>query len=700
MRKQPTFARSSAMNAFQSDKLKGHLEEKFVYLYREIFSAHSPIQSIKDKGIQGQASLTRFWDELLLLKVNEKFLAQCISKATEEELKGELKQVINDLFGTCVLYLADGNFIRVAHALETLAILFREVFKKRFSEQGLTVITLVAGSLDNADSFFKKLTANVAGLLTRDDVPIPVKSLSLRLYFTILTATDNINTNAVSSYFFTNNIFDAVLAALTVKLSGDRKQLALDATLILNMLLLWRESENIYLQLLCSPTSPLLPLLQTTHTLLSFQGNASRASSSSNSLLGSSWSVPNGVLDFFGTLFKYGSGIQNSHSLEKHVQCSATVTCLDATTECWLSKTVGLLLMYFLVYLNPALKSSQVWPSSNSIPSQNSTGLSSQPLGSVFMQVLQSFLSLCKETLSELPKAGVAGAYQAKLCLILLRIFFETNVATEFLAYCDVTDLTMSPPPISGITGIPYVIPFKSVSCMIIDLVAVVLNLNSDHLKLDPDLFYRAALLIPLIFNHLKQRGWQLSSSSIIWINLWKGLMHICKWTGDKSAFQRPGVPELAELTVGIIDSCLSYSQDICPLLEESENLHAMVMANIVPLEQLVATAASIPLGGAGKPSNRGGIQVINVVAVKLHYEIQLAAAGIKGQPTYEQALQGVKKRGMANLKLRPRHAGPIHAYAEGTAELRLLNNIVRFLVNEQRKKSLLSSPKLEIEAM
>lgn len=32
-------------------------------------------------------------------------------------------------------YLSDGNFIRVAHALETLTILLREIFKKRFTEQ-------------------------------------------------------------------------------------------------------------------------------------------------------------------------------------------------------------------------------------------------------------------------------------------------------------------------------------------------------------------------------------------------------------------------------------------------------------------------------------------------------------------------------------------------------------------------------------
>jgi hypothetical protein len=77
-------------------------------------------------------------------------------------------------------YLNDGNFIRVAHALETLAILLREIFKKRFNEQGFTILILVAGSVDNADNFFRRLIMGIVGLLTRDDVPVLVKSLGVK----------------------------------------------------------------------------------------------------------------------------------------------------------------------------------------------------------------------------------------------------------------------------------------------------------------------------------------------------------------------------------------------------------------------------------------------------------------------------------------------------------------------------------------
>lgn len=46
--------------------------------------------------------------------------------------------------------------------------------------QGSTILTLVAGAVDNADSFFRRLITGIANLLTRDDVPVLVKSLGIK----------------------------------------------------------------------------------------------------------------------------------------------------------------------------------------------------------------------------------------------------------------------------------------------------------------------------------------------------------------------------------------------------------------------------------------------------------------------------------------------------------------------------------------
>jgi hypothetical protein len=77
----------------------------------------------------------------------------------------------------------------------------------------------------------------------------------------------------------------------------------------------------------------------------------------------------------------------------------------------------------------------------------------------------------------------------------------------------------------------------------------------------------------------------------------------------------------------------------------------------------------------------------VNISAVKFHYEVQIAALGVRGQATFEQALLGVRKKGLANLKLKHSYAGPGHSYTEGTAELRILINLVRFLVSEHRQR-------------
>lgn len=46
--------------------------------------------------------------------------------------------------------------------------------------QGSTILTLVAGAVDNADNFFRRLITSIAALLTRDDVPVLVKSLGIK----------------------------------------------------------------------------------------------------------------------------------------------------------------------------------------------------------------------------------------------------------------------------------------------------------------------------------------------------------------------------------------------------------------------------------------------------------------------------------------------------------------------------------------
>lgn len=62
-------SRQVLVTAAGSENFKPVFKEKFVSLYEDIFALRSPLQSAKDQGIQGRVAIGRFWDELLLLKV-------------------------------------------------------------------------------------------------------------------------------------------------------------------------------------------------------------------------------------------------------------------------------------------------------------------------------------------------------------------------------------------------------------------------------------------------------------------------------------------------------------------------------------------------------------------------------------------------------------------------------------------------------
>ncbi|KAL3680336.1 hypothetical protein R1sor_023292 [Riccia sorocarpa] len=682
-----------------AENYKAPLKEKFVSLYEDIFAGRSPIHTARDQGIQGRAVITRFWDELLLLKVNETFLAQVIAKAREDQLRGELKPIITELFEKCSTYLSDGNFIRVAHALETLTILLREIFKKRFTEQGYSIITLVAGSVEQSDAFFRRLITSVSSLVIRDDVPVLVKSLGLRVYLTILIATDNVNTNTIASYLFVNNIFDALLAVFSLKLSGDRKKLELDATLILTLLLLWRESSNPYVERLTSHAAPVVPLLQAVSSLLSPPPKAESANETSNSSY-AIWSGAEGVFGLIGNLLGLWP------SAESNGQATAGTgggkeTGTEAYDVQWCNSTAAILLLYFLCYLNPAMKSTQIWPSSDFVASQGPGATTGQTAAVLWISVFKSFLSLSKEILFHLPSTGAVGVMRGKLCLIILRCLVENHVSADFLSRADAETFSLNQMPANGVLGIPYVLQFKSLSCVIVNMGVSVLELKPEASQpeasyMDADLFQRAAILIPVVFNHLKSRAWQLLPSSVEWLRLWQALAGTCTWCGTETMFEKTGVPELGELCLNILESCLGNSQDLCGAPDETDRLHAMVLAHTSGLEQLVQVASKSRYGEAAK-SSKDGIRLVNVSAIKFHYEVQLAALGVRGQPTFEQALLGVKKKGLANLKLKNVHAGPGHSYTESTVELRILINLVRNLVASYRQH-LSASGKLKLE--
>jgi hypothetical protein len=148
-----------------------------------------------------------------------------------------------------------------------------------------------------------------------------------------------------------------------------------------------------------------------------------------------------------------------------------------------------------------------------------------------------------------------------------------------------------------------------------LELAANVLALKPEVAShLDADLFYRAAALVSIILNSLKTKGLQLSSTSLNWLAVWDGLLETCAWCGEEKDFQRPGVPELASLALGTVEMCLGSNPELLAGPDETERLHAVVMAHMSSLEQLGQTSAASPYGEAARAPLRGRIQLVSLL--------------------------------------------------------------------------------------
>lgn len=162
------------------------------------------------------------------------------------------------------------------------------------------------------------------------------------------------NTNTIASYLFVYNAFDGITAVFNVKLSTDRRKLELDASLVLILLLLWRESSNPYAERLVSPAAPILPLLNTVASLLSPPTDV--LLSDSDSVSNSSQSANDGGLfGYIGSFFGFGSYIGDTSS-----DGASGISGSKTSGVWWCNTSAGLLLLYFLFYLNPVVKSAQV----------------------------------------------------------------------------------------------------------------------------------------------------------------------------------------------------------------------------------------------------------------------------------------------------------------------------------------------------
>lgn len=229
------------------------LKEKFVSIYEQLFDNKRAKSPVHDEN--GQDA---FWDELLLLKVNNIYLEDKIKLTSEKELIQLQKTTMNPLFSKLCQYIINASYTRQANALQTLCILFKALFKKRWSHFSVDILNIVSG-LQNADNYFKQLIQNVSQSISQEK-NLKVKQLGLALFVILLTGHENIHQNALIDYFMLVDVFDCLIHVLEWR--GSTMKMRKNVLVCLSILFNYRKYEsmkqNMYLTHLKELHTPLV----------------------------------------------------------------------------------------------------------------------------------------------------------------------------------------------------------------------------------------------------------------------------------------------------------------------------------------------------------------------------------------------------------------------------------------------------------
>ncbi|KYQ94419.1 hypothetical protein DLAC_04715 [Tieghemostelium lacteum] len=179
------------------------LKEKFVEIYEALFNGEDPSQ--------GQP---QFWEQLFLIKVNIPFLERCIILTSEDHLLA-LKPNLNKIFTQSCLWLKDTSTLRLVHVIETLSILLKSIFRKKFNNFGFDILNILCG-IENADQIITDLMKDLDRIMADQSVELKVKVGVVNLLNIISTATDFINQNTLLQYLMIVDIFPTLMNLLMV----------------------------------------------------------------------------------------------------------------------------------------------------------------------------------------------------------------------------------------------------------------------------------------------------------------------------------------------------------------------------------------------------------------------------------------------------------------------------------------------------
>jgi len=405
-----------------------------------------------------------------------------------EALLGRCAPGLTTLCCTCVRYLEDRSLLRVAHALETLALAFHCLASTRFSPVGgcstMDALRCAAGGTQHSAAFFRRLLPACAALLGQREAPAPLRRAALRTLLVLAGGSGNVNANAFLAAMqeAPSELAEALLALLCEAESAAPDWLLSDALLLLATMLGWSETRNAVAQRLGAASPQLLARLLRT-VCRAMRGETLGAAAAAGgggeqptSLDAAAEAEPAGdlssllaealssVLSSASVLAGGGGEAPGAHALAylrlrcaPHVKSAPPATAVGAA-----------LLLHSLCAASPLLRSHGAWL----------TGVGAAGLGGAWQESLALTIGLAAAEAEEAAAAAAAAAHGAQpapppptpllaLRCATLALVVEDARGGEFLATTDCVRLLASTNLLPGPGPPPPPTPRPASDCLL-----------------------------------------------------------------------------------------------------------------------------------------------------------------------------------------------------------------------------------------
>lgn len=529
-----------------SNSGKQALKEKFVAIYESIFTGNDPSQNSP-----------LFWEELFLLKVNVPYLERCIVLTIESDLI-KLKPVLNEVFKHAVANLVDRNPIRVAHALETIAVLLKNIFRKKLNSFAFEVSEIVCG-FPNCDSFFKTLIHNLNSVIM-ESKEVSFRHASLQVYTIFVTATDNINQNTLLEYFMQNDVFIPILRGIILPTDFVPHHAAMEGLFVLTALMNYNKYESL------NPYCKMLRELDDSPSIGAIQHHLSRALRAITHIQGELDTPNTGVMDVLTSFFTSWIPVPKTAAPvnSTNLPLGSTLTAVSRTNPSIL------LPLYESVNLNPFFReaATQEFPSSS--PDLDDGGL---VLMSSFIGYGFYIFDTCKDA---------RQAFYTKLSVLIFLKLTEDDKVSKALH-----EKLVSVPFLIGTKLHWNSTKKKPVISVILDLMVLYIKKNFRE-KLQFGLYHKALNVIHRIICYEKRERIQLHYN---WSQLWEALISILKFLASPKKFENKDAIQLCIDVTTIFNLFITYGDTFLSQNTDYDNLYYTLIHQSKLLDQLYRTA-------------------------------------------------------------------------------------------------------------